>query len=163
MEDPKVLSSLPRYVDIVKNRRIAKFRISRLVPVEFSETEPIEDLWKLHSKALATESELERSLDAGIAHYSELKPPTTSLLHLKSVIARRILESCILCERRCIKDRTRGELGYCRVGKDMLVSSYFDHMGEEPEIVPSFTVCDQKSAELAWDAISGAFTARTGV
>lgn len=142
MEDPKVLSSLPRYVDIVKNKRIAKFRISRMIPVEFSDRDPIEDLWKLHSEALEAESELERLLDEGSVHYSELKIPATSLLHLKTAIARRILESCILCERRCNKNRTKGELGYCRVGEEMFVSSYFDHMGEEPEIVPSFTVCD---------------------
>ncbi|NHV60146.1 MAG: hypothetical protein HA492_01865 [Candidatus Verstraetearchaeota archaeon] len=122
----------------------------------------MDELWRLHSKGLEEESELEKSLDAGKVSYSELEAPKSSLLHLKSLIASKIMESCVLCERRCMKDRTRGELGYCRVGKDMYVSSYFDHMGEEPEIVPSFTVCDRKSAELAWDVISGASTARTG-
>ncbi|MEM2001496.1 MAG: hypothetical protein QXZ28_03080 [Candidatus Methanomethylicaceae archaeon] len=122
----------------------------------------IDELWRLHSEALEKESELERSIDEGKVRYSDLDVPRSSLLHLKSVIAHKIMESCVLCERRCMKDRLHGELGYCKVGKDMYVSSCFDHMGEEPEIVPSFTVYDQKSAELAWDAISGASTARTG-
>ncbi len=102
----------------------------------------MDELWRLHSKGLEEESELEKSLDAGHVRYSNLEAPKSSLLHLKSLIASKIMERCVLCERRCMKDRTRGELGYCRVGKDMYVSSYFDHMGEEPEIVPSFTVCD---------------------
>lgn len=133
-----------------------------MVPVEFGEDSSIEELWELHSKSLEKEKELEKDLDEGRAFYSEMSFPRTSLLHLKTVIARKIMESCVLCERRCMKNRARGELGYCKVGKEMLVSSYFDHMGEEPEIVPSFTVYDQWSAELAWVVISGASTARTG-
>ncbi len=122
----------------------------------------MEELWRLHSAGIKQEYELEKSLDTGKVNYSELEIPKSSLLHLKSTIARKIMKSCILCERRCMKDRTIGELGYCRVGEEMYVSSYFDHMGEEPEIVPSFTVCDSQSAELAWDVTSGASTARTG-
>ncbi len=146
----------------MKNKSLAKFKISRLVPVEFSGDMPMEELWRIHQTGLEKEYELERSLDEGRISHTELELPKASLLHLKSTIAQNIMKSCVLCERRCMKDRSRGELGYCKVGDKMYVSSYFDHMGEEPEIVPSFTVYDRKSAELAWDAISGASTARTG-
>jgi putative pyruvate formate lyase activating enzyme len=34
----------------------------------------------------------------------------------------------------------RGELGHCKCGSEMMVSSIFQHMGEEPELVPSGTI-----------------------
>jgi putative pyruvate formate lyase activating enzyme len=55
------------------------------------------------------------------------------------VRARDVLKSCRLCERRCGVDRTAGQRGYCRV-LESKVSSEFIHIGEEPEIVPSYTV-----------------------
>ena len=48
--------------------------------------------------------------------------------------AREILTSCELCPRRCRVDRLRGELGFCRVGRDPMVSSYGSHFGEEPPL-----------------------------
>lgn len=142
LEDPKVLSALPRYVDVVKNRRIAKFLISRMVQADYSEDASTESLWLMHKKALVSQAKLEESLDNGRLKIGDLQPPKRSLLHLKNLLGRKILESCILCERRCMKNRLNRELGYCRVGEEMKVSSYFDHIGEEPEIVPSFTVYD---------------------
>lgn len=142
LDDPKVLEALPRYVDVVKNKKLAKFKIARMISVEEpSGQESLEELWKIHEKAVIEYNKLEKSLDEGSIKPSEINVPKFSLLHLKSIIADEILKSCILCEHKCMKNRIRGELGYCRVGKDMFVSSCFDHMGEEPEIVPSFTVC----------------------
>lgn len=54
--------------------------------------------------------------------------------------AFKILENCELCERKCKINRLKGKLGHCRVGSRMTVSSFFDHHGEEPFLVPSFTV-----------------------
>lgn len=45
------------------------------------------------------------------------------------------LMSCTLCPRRCRVNRLKGELGYCRAGADLMVSSYFPHFGEERELV----------------------------
>lgn len=64
--------------------------------------------------------------------------PEKSLLDLKAVIAYRILESCELCEFKCRTNRKK-EIGYCRV-KESLVASDFLHYGEEPELVPSYTI-----------------------
>ncbi|MEM2547182.1 MAG: radical SAM protein, partial [Candidatus Bathyarchaeia archaeon] len=47
---------------------------------------------------------------------------------------------CHFCARRCGVARLRGELGFCRCGKEVKVSSIFEHMGEEPELVPSGTI-----------------------
>ena len=44
------------------------------------------------------------------------------------------LECCQLCPRRCGVNRIRGELGFCGAGKDVVVSHYGPHFGEEPPL-----------------------------
>jgi len=63
-----------------------------------------------------------------------------SLLQLKALIARRMLEECMLCENRCRVNRLEGKRGRCRVGEKSFYASEFLHIGEEPELVPSHTV-----------------------
>jgi len=46
----------------------------------------------------------------------------------------QILEHCTLCARRCGVDRTRDEVGFCRSGMQLKVSSFFPHFGEEPPL-----------------------------
>jgi len=46
-----------------------------------------------------------------------------------------VLESCELCPRKCKVNRIKKELGFCRSGKDLLISSFGPHFGEEPELV----------------------------
>jgi len=53
--------------------------------------------------------------------------------------AGKILESCHLCERRCGVNRLNGERGFCRV-LEPRIASEFIHLGEESEIVPSYTI-----------------------
>jgi len=45
------------------------------------------------------------------------------------------LRSCTLCPRQCRVDRTEGETGFCRTGKDAIVASYAPHFGEEIPLV----------------------------
>ena len=66
--------------------------------------------------------------------------PRDSLLDLKVELGKRIMSDCHFCERRCGVDRHAGEKGYCRCGNTFALSSYFPHMGEEPELIPSGTV-----------------------
>ncbi len=56
---------------------------------------------------------------------------------LEDRIARliRILERCTLCPRRCKVNRLKGEIGYCRAGAGLVVSSFFPHFGEERPLV----------------------------
>ena len=61
------------------------------------------------------------------------------LLSKKIEKAYKMLESCQLCERRCKVNRKEKE-GFCKVKDKMLISSFFDHYGEEPFFIPSFTV-----------------------
>jgi len=63
-----------------------------------------------------------------------------SFLNSKISEAKRIVQSCELCERKCGVNRLKNEKGECRVGKHPLISSEFVHVGEEPFFVPSHTV-----------------------
>lgn len=51
-----------------------------------------------------------------------------------------ILKKCEFCEWKCNVNRDGGELGKCKVGKEMRISSMFEHYGEEPPIIPSGTI-----------------------
>jgi len=57
----------------------------------------------------------------------------------KIALARELMEKCKLCERKCGVNRLEGEVGFCGV-KEARISTYFFHYGEEPEIIPSFTI-----------------------
>jgi putative pyruvate formate lyase activating enzyme len=46
-----------------------------------------------------------------------------------------ILESCELCPRKCGKNRLRRERGFCKSGRELMVSSYAPHFGEEKPLV----------------------------
>jgi putative pyruvate formate lyase activating enzyme len=46
-----------------------------------------------------------------------------------------MLESCRLCPRECGAGRLRGEKGFCHASRDVEVSSYHPHFGEERSLV----------------------------
>ena len=48
--------------------------------------------------------------------------------------AYKLLESCILCPRKCGVNRLKGETGFCKAGLKPMVSSVHAHFGEEPPI-----------------------------
>ena len=94
---------------------------------------PDRELWALHDALLR-----DRRSWRGTA-----RPPSAeegSLLELKIEIARRLLEDCRLCGRRCGVDRTRGERGVCGLGPDAVVAEHFVHVAEEPPINPSLVL-----------------------
>ena len=45
------------------------------------------------------------------------------------------LKSCDTCPRNCKVNRIKGEVGFCKTKTKAIVSSYFLHFGEEPELV----------------------------
>ncbi|MFH1675517.1 MAG: radical SAM protein, partial [bacterium] len=63
-----------------------------------------------------------------------------SLLELKAIIARKMLDNCAICENRCQVNRNEGNRGKCRVGSKSYYTNEFLHFGEESELVPSHTV-----------------------
>ncbi len=131
----KARASLSHYFSVMENKKPAKFMVSRAIEVEKIEGLDLEELWKLHEEKMKEFKEAEER-----APLIKLKEKTPNLLDLKVEIAKKLMESCILCEHRCKVNRMAGQRGICKAGKELVVSSMFDHYGEEAELVPSFTV-----------------------
>ncbi|MCX8171390.1 MAG: radical SAM protein, partial [Candidatus Bathyarchaeota archaeon] len=138
--DERVRSSLARYFAVMNDEKPAKFMIAKRLPAEFNVDEPLEILWAKHEKLTGDFYRVQGEIDSGRMSLGEMDTPEKSYLDLKIAIANRILERCHLCNRRCGVNRLKGELGYCRCGTKITVSSIFEHIGEEPELVPSGTI-----------------------
>lgn len=72
-------------------------------------------------------------------------------LEKRAEIAYSLLADCTVCAQDCHVNRLEGELGVCRGGRYVAVSSYGPHFGEEPPLVGSkgsgtifFTFCNLK-------------------
>ena len=115
---------LQRYHSILDGETEARFLQAKKIKVNVRLNRDIQTLWEEHKKAL----------DAGYGTTSSV-----SLLDLKSELASRSLDDCALCERRCGTNRRGGVKGHCGV-LEPRISSSFLHMGEEPELVPSYTI-----------------------
>jgi putative pyruvate formate lyase activating enzyme len=140
LTDRNARLSLSRYFAVMQDEKPAKFRIAKLLPSSFDRNASIDELWSLHEKQMTEFTRLQEEVDSHKKSLEEIKPPKTSFLDLKLEIASSILRRCHLCTRRCSINRLDGETGYCRCGSQITVSSMFEHMGEEPELVPSGTI-----------------------
>jgi putative pyruvate formate lyase activating enzyme len=138
LDDAGVRKSLPRYVDVVKNEKYAKFLLAASIETGFSHKETTERLRELHGDFLEKYNRFEAISDGG--QCSKPLKVKRSFLDLKIELGKRIMVSCHFCERRCGSNRLTGGKGECKVGNDFSVSSCFPHLGEEPELVPSGTV-----------------------
>jgi len=140
LRDKRTRQSLPRYFDVMQNDKPSKFMIAKKLQANFDSEDSIEKLWALHDRLTVEYYRLEEEIDTRQKSLEELETPETSYLDLKTEIAKRILEECHFCTRRCGFNRLAGELGYCKCGAQITVSTIFEHMGEEPELVPSGTI-----------------------
>ncbi len=136
LEDRGVKKALSRYVDVVENRKYAKFLICKSIEANFEKNMDINELRKIHDEKIEEFREMQRKIDGG--DKLEINNKKKSLLDLKIEIARRMLEKCEFCERRCRVNRYKS-LGFCRVGAEARLSSEFLHFGEEACLVPSHT------------------------
>lgn len=114
--------ALRRYYEILDGDAKARYLLTKETHVAFRKEASEEELWKAHEERPAP--------GAG---------PTGSLLDLKIELGKRMLSRCRLCERRCEVDRRAGRRGHCGV-LEPRIASEFIHMGEEPDLVPSYTV-----------------------
>ncbi len=140
LEDSLPIKGLRRYFSVVKNEKPAKFVISQKISAEFKPADSTEHLWTKHHEVVKQFRETEAEIDTGKLKIDTLPSLPRSLLDLKIELARRILLECHLCAHACRIDRSKGNTGYCGCGRDIVVSSMFAHMGEEPELVPSGTI-----------------------
>ncbi|MDH5754119.1 MAG: radical SAM protein [Candidatus Bathyarchaeota archaeon] len=140
LNDKMARRSLARYFAVMQDEKAAKFVIAKKLPAEFSEKDSIEELWREHTRLTQEFYRIEKEIDTREKRLQEMPTPEKSYLDSKIAIANRILTNCHFCTRRCSVNRVEGELGYCRCGTEITVSSIFEHMGEEPELVPSGTI-----------------------
>jgi len=140
LHDKNARASLSRYFSVMQDEAPAKFLIARKLPANFDQADSLPKLWRTHDEALTEFNCLQEEIDSNKKSLDDIGRPEKSLLDLKIEIVNRILEECHLCTRRCGVNRLQGELGRCRCGTQILVSSMFEHMGEEPELVPSGTI-----------------------
>jgi putative pyruvate formate lyase activating enzyme len=136
--DELAKKSLSRYFDVMQNKKTAKFMTAKRLPAEFDENAPLETLWREHAKRAEDFLKIENEIDE--EKENDFPTPTKSYFDLKIEIANKILSRCHFCSRRCKVNRSKGELGYCKCGGTMAVTSIFSHVGEEPELVPSGTI-----------------------
>ncbi len=140
LKDKRARSSLARYFHVVENDKPARFLIAKKLPAHFDKDYSLQKLWETHDLLTEEFYRLEKEIDSRQKGLENLDNPEKSYLDLKIEIANRILESCHLCTRGCRVNRLNGELGYCKCGSQITVSTMFKHMGEEPELVPSGTI-----------------------
>jgi len=140
LRDKKARTSLARYFAVMEDDKPAKFLIAKKLSAKFNKNYSLTKLWKLHEQLIEEFSLLEKEIDTRQKHLEELTTPEKSFFDLKIEIANRILQNCCFCTRRCGSNRLRGELGYCKCGTQITVSTIFPHTGEEPELVPSGTI-----------------------
>ncbi|MEW6069511.1 MAG: radical SAM protein [Candidatus Thermoplasmatota archaeon] len=114
---------LPYYFGIIENKKEAKYLSAKKNRVEFSNNWLEEELWKEHDKAMS----------------GKKSEGSRTLFELKLELAKRILEKCRFCERKCLVNRAKGELGHCKVGTTKIATEFI-HWGEEPELIPSYTI-----------------------
>jgi len=140
LNDEMARKSLARYFAVMQNEKPAKFMIAKRLPADFNEASPLENLWQKHTELTSAFLELEKEIDNSQKSLQNMPTPHKSYLDLKIEIAKRVLSKCHFCVRRCGANRLNGEIGFCKCGKEITVSSIFEHMGEEPELVPSGTI-----------------------
>ncbi len=129
--DPALAASLAWYREVASNRRPAKFRIARTVPLALAPEDASEDaLWAELGRLTPVFLERVRGIRGGEA----LGPPAAgaSLLDLCRELVRRMLTHCNFCRWDCRVDRSRAtKLGACKLAAETRVSTYFHHSGEE--------------------------------
>jgi putative pyruvate formate lyase activating enzyme len=140
---PVVRERLSWYYSVMRNEKPAKFQVAKKTPVEgdpFSPDLTLKDLWGLHEKASRVFSDYLTAVKSEELNIEDLEKPRYNYLDVKVAIAYRLMSPCRLCERSCGALRLEGKPGVCLMDKNVIVHSYFHHMGEEAPLVPSGTI-----------------------
>jgi putative pyruvate formate lyase activating enzyme len=144
-EDEEVKKRLSWYHSVMVDEKPAKFLIARRVEPEenpyFITDEG--ELWRIHEKASREFESVFKEVAGTVSSASEFmrRPePKYSYLDVKIALARKLMDPCRLCERRCMARRGSDQPGVCLVSRKCIVHSAFLHVGEEAPLVPSGTI-----------------------
>jgi putative pyruvate formate lyase activating enzyme len=140
LDEPMIKRILPRYVKVAENQAWANFQIAKRIVFDFEKSLSSEEMWKIHEELMKKFYEIREVCDKKKVKLKELEVPRYSLIDLKILLTREIMEECELCERKCHVNRIKGEKGECKVGNYCLISSETIHLGEEAHITPSHTI-----------------------
>ncbi len=121
--------ALPRYFRVLDEKELPYYIMCKGIPIRSPLNSDTEVLWEEHGESV-------KKMRSTTMPSPVAKP---NLLDLKIELGRRLLNPCRICERKCNVNRLAGEVGYCRVVESK-VSSKFVHWGEEPELIPSYTI-----------------------
>lgn len=135
LDDKGIQLALGRYVSILREKALPYYLICKKVGCNSPTS--IKNAWEMHEGAL---KEFDKIKKMDTASTLSLPVPSYSLLDLKHFIADKLTEKCSFCERKCGVNRRGGERGNCGVAYESRVSTAFEHMGEEPELIPSGTI-----------------------
>ncbi len=141
--DPVVRERLSWYYSVMIDEKPAKFMIVKRIesPINpYDEKYSWDELWSIHAKLAGEFAKTWRRIRDDELKLKELPKPKYSLLDLKIVLARKLMDPCRLCEWKCRVNRLKGKYGICMVDRETIVHSYFHHMGEEAPLVPSGTI-----------------------
>ena len=139
-EDPEVRKRLEWYYRVMRDEAPAKFVIAKSIESPEDPEKLDEDgLWDLHKELSKTFDSIYSRIRKG--KHEEVEPAMApTFLHVKVELAKRMLQHCHFCERRCGVNRLKGERGFCRLDYRTYVHSWFHHLGEEAPLVPSGTI-----------------------
>jgi len=137
-QNEEILKRFSKYRGILDGNQIARYLIAKSLECNFNlEKDSLESLEKLLKEKSIEFNELLKNNTEDLKN-RDFKSP--SYIDLAETIAKKYLESCIFCERKCGVNRLQDEKGYCLLTKDSYVSSAFLHYGEESILVPSGTI-----------------------
>lgn len=120
------------YRAVADNRRPAKFRIARYIPVDVALDAPEEALWAELEAKTPRFLDLWQQIRRGEQDLPVRAKSKPNLVDLSRELAYRMLAHCNFCRYDCQVDRTRGaKFGTCKLAGESRVSTYFHHLGEE--------------------------------
>jgi len=138
---------LIKYQQIFKKRILPRYILAKNFKVGFDVNNSITELLELHNekgeefRLFVSENQEKTPKEFYSSNKNkQIEKSGQSYLRLKIEILKKIIKNCEFCENKCHVDRTKGELGRCKVDDKAYVASAFTHLGEESPIVPSGTI-----------------------
>ncbi len=139
-KNEEVRKRLSHYRAILLGKRPPKYRVVKKMYVDFNVDDSLKELLKIHRKASEEFKGLYRDIVNDVMSLEELDEGDKSFLDLKTLLLKKIIKECMLCEWRCGVNREKGERGVCGLNSTVRVASAFLHLGEEAPLVPSGTI-----------------------
>ncbi len=138
----EVRERLKWYYKVMTDEKPAKFLIAKRIDAEVNpyEIDNEEELWKIHGKLQRIFMDTWRKIREDELSLEELSKPRYSFLDVKIVLAYKLMDPCRICEWKCRVPRLKGRYGICMIDREIIVHSYFHHLGEESPLVPSGTI-----------------------